>query len=179
MPPLILIFSQVEADSPQLDINNTFSLFFPERRTFSLDGADYFDTFQNLVHIRNIADPRYGAKLTGKSGDHSYGFLTAIDASTSFLIPRSLGFRVASLADLESELAIAHSSPSSVMPGYPDIITDLNTALRQSDANLNFRSMVKLIHRHAFVSFSTACRYQNSIRNCTMCLFSISQLSEQ
>ena len=100
-------FSQVEADSPQLDINNTFSLFFPERRTFFLDGADYFDSFQNLVHTRNIADPRFGAKLTGKSGAHSYGLLAANDTSTSFLIPRSLGSRVASLADLESEVAIA------------------------------------------------------------------------
>ena len=31
-------FSQVEADSLQLDVNNTFSLFFPERRTFSSTG---------------------------------------------------------------------------------------------------------------------------------------------
>ena len=40
-------FSQVEADSLQLDVNNTFSLFFPERRTFFLDGADYFDFVSN------------------------------------------------------------------------------------------------------------------------------------
>ena len=52
-------FSQVEADSLQLDVNNTFSLFFPERRTFFLDGADYFDTYENLVHTRNISSPEY------------------------------------------------------------------------------------------------------------------------
>ncbi len=99
-------FSQVEADSAQLDINNTFSLFFPERRTFFLDGADYFDTFENLVYTRNIANPDYGVKLTGKSGRHTYGVLTTNDESTSFLIPRALGSSVASLRDLQSEVAI-------------------------------------------------------------------------
>ena len=99
-------FSQVEADSAQLDINNTFSLFFPERRTFFLDGADYFDTFERLVHTRNISDPDYGLKLTGKSGDHTYALLTANDVNTSFLIPRSLGSSVASLGEVESKVAI-------------------------------------------------------------------------
>ena len=88
-------FSQVEADSAQLEINNTFSLFYPERRTFFLDGADYFTSNVNLVHTRNIASPDYGLKLTGKSGDHSYGILTAKDDVTSFLIPRALSSSVA------------------------------------------------------------------------------------
>jgi hypothetical protein len=99
-------FSQVEADAVQLDINNTFSLFFPERRTFFLDGADYFDTFENLVYTRNISNPEYGVKLTGKTGRHTYGLLTSDDESTSFLIPRALSSSVASLTDLSSEVAI-------------------------------------------------------------------------
>lgn len=100
-------FSQVEADNNQLDTNLTFSLFFPERRTFFLDGADYFNSYTNLVHTRNIANPDYGVKLTGKEGRHAYGLLTADDTSTSFLIPRSLGSSVASLPDLHSEVAVA------------------------------------------------------------------------
>lgn len=99
-------FSQVEADRVQLDINQTFSLFFPERRTFFLDGADYFDTFQNLVYTRNIAQPEFGAKLTGKTGAHTYGVLAANDESTSFIIPGSLRSRVASLGDVKSDVAI-------------------------------------------------------------------------
>lgn len=99
-------FSQVEADAAQLDINNTFSLFFPERRTFFLDGADYFDTFENLVYTRNISNPDYGVKLTGKTGRHTYGLLTTNDESTNFLIPRALSSSVASLRDLPSEIAI-------------------------------------------------------------------------
>ncbi len=99
-------FSQVEADSLQLDINNTFSLFFPERRTFFLDGADYFDTYENLVHTRNIASPEYGLKLTGKAGRNTYGLVAANDETTNFIIPRSLSSRVASLSDTESKVAI-------------------------------------------------------------------------
>lgn len=99
-------FSQVEADSTQLDVNNTFSLFFPERRTFFLDGADYFDTRENLVHTRTIASPEYGLKLTGKTGDHTYGLMAANDETTSFIIPGSLGSRIASLEDMESKVAI-------------------------------------------------------------------------
>ena len=99
-------FSQVEADSAQLDINNTFSLFFPERRTFFLDGADYFDTRENLVHTRNIADPEYGLKLTGREGAHTYGLLATNDEETSFIIPNSLSSRIATLGDVESKVAI-------------------------------------------------------------------------
>lgn len=106
-------FSQVEADAPQLGINNTFSLFFPERRTFFLDGADYFDTFQNLVYTRNIADPDYGLKLTGKSGRHTYGVLTANDQSTSFIMPRSLGSSVTTLTSPAGEQGVSNQAVES------------------------------------------------------------------
>ncbi len=96
-------FSQVEADNAQLDINNTFSLSFPERREFFLDGADYFNTEQDLVHTRNINDPDYGAKLTGKYNQHSYGVLFANDTNTSFLIPSSLRSSTATLRNIKSE----------------------------------------------------------------------------
>jgi hypothetical protein len=99
-------FSQVEADRTILDTNTTFSIFVPERRTFFLDGADYFNSYLNLVHTRNIANPDYGAKLTGKSGNHTYGLLTANDTNTSFLIPRSLGSSVATLGEVESDVSI-------------------------------------------------------------------------
>jgi hypothetical protein len=71
--------------------------FSPSAEHSFLDGADYFDTFQNLVYTRNIADPDYGLKLTGKSGRHTYGVLTANDQSTSFIMPRSLGSNVTTL----------------------------------------------------------------------------------
>lgn len=99
-------FSQVETDSAQLEINNTFSLYFPEKRTFFLDGADYFNSNLNVVHTRNIADPDYGLKLTGKSGKHSYGIMQLNDTSTSFLIPNNESSSLASLANTESDVAV-------------------------------------------------------------------------
>jgi uncharacterized protein YjbK len=100
-------FSQVEADAGQLDVNNTFSLFFPEKRSFFLDGASYFDTTNfNFVHTRNIADPDAGIKLTGKTDQHSYGLMIANDNNTTFLMPGNQG---SDLAELEqgSNVAIA------------------------------------------------------------------------
>ncbi|MEX2470374.1 MAG: DUF5916 domain-containing protein [Pseudohongiellaceae bacterium] len=138
-------FSQVEADSAQLDVNNTFSLFFPERRTFFLDGADYFDTAQNLVHTRNIADPEYGAKITGKTGVHNFGLLTARDEATSFLMPGNLRSSVASL-DAESDVSIgryrmdlfSNSSIGALVTdrrgdGYENTVTSLDAVLRPTD----------------------------------------------
>jgi len=99
-------FSQVEADAGQLDVNNTFSLFFPEKRPFFLDGASYFETANfNFVHTRNIATPDYGVKLTGKSDEHSYGVMVANDSNTSFLVPGNQGSDVATLDD-DSNVAI-------------------------------------------------------------------------
>lgn len=136
-------FSQVEADSPQLDVNNTFALFFPERRTFFLDGSDYFETQQNLVHTRTIAEPEYGAKLTGKSGANSFGLLTANDRSTSFIIPGSLRSRTASLGETQSDVAIGryrrdilrNSTIGALVTdrqgiGYRNTVMSLDTVLR-------------------------------------------------
>lgn len=142
-------FSQVEADSAQLDINNTFSLYFPERRTFFLDGADYFNSAQNIVHTRNIADPSYGAKLTGKSGDHSFGLLSARDETTSFLMPGNLSSRLAALPDLESDVSIAryrydvfeNSSIGALVTdrrgdGYSNTVTSLDAVLRPTASDV-------------------------------------------
>ncbi|WP_448546619.1 DUF5916 domain-containing protein [Thalassotalea fusca] len=100
-------FSQVEADASQLDVNNTFSLFFPEKRPFFLDGASYFETNNfNLVHTRNIAEPDVGLKVTGKTDQHTYGVMVANDNNTSFLMPGNQGSGIATLEE-KSEVAIA------------------------------------------------------------------------
>ena len=99
-------FSQVEADSAKLSVNNTFSLFFPEKRAFFLDGADYFNTPNQLVYTRNIATPDYGVKLTGKSNSHTYGVIAANDSQTQFISPSSQGSRVVELEG-ESDVFIS------------------------------------------------------------------------
>jgi hypothetical protein len=80
-------FSQIEADVAQLDVNNRFTLFFPEKRPFFLEGADYFTTPLNAVFTRTVSDPDVGAKLTGKKGRNTFGLFAARDAVTNLLFP--------------------------------------------------------------------------------------------
>lgn len=84
-------FSQVEADAAQLDINTQFALFYPEKRPFFLEGADLFDTRINAMYSRNIAEPEWGLKLTGKMGKDALGVIIAQDGRTNYLVPSSQG----------------------------------------------------------------------------------------
>jgi hypothetical protein len=89
-------FSQVEADAAQLAVNTQFALFFPEKRPFFLEGADLFETRFQAIYSRNIADPEWGVKLTGKAGKDGLGAIVAQDRQTNFLIPSSEGSQLAS-----------------------------------------------------------------------------------
>ncbi len=90
-------FSQVEADAAQLSVNNTFSLFFAERRPFFLDSADYFEGFIDLVHTRNIVAPSIGAKYTMKTERDTAGVIFSDDDFTNILLPRQDGSNVVAL----------------------------------------------------------------------------------
>lgn len=84
-------FSQVESDEAQLDLNTSFALFFPEKRPFFLEGADYFNTPMQVLYTRQIADPDAGLRLTGRNGAQAYGLIAARDATTQLLVPGALG----------------------------------------------------------------------------------------
>jgi hypothetical protein len=72
-------FSQVESDQPQITANQRFEVFFPERRPFFLENSDFFSTPLDLVFTRRIADPQFGARLTGKAGPYAIGALVMDD----------------------------------------------------------------------------------------------------
>ncbi len=74
-------FSQIESDTPQIEVNQRFPLFYPELRPFFLEGQEVFTVpgQVNLLHTRTIIDPRYGSKLTGKVGNTTLGVLVAND----------------------------------------------------------------------------------------------------
>ncbi|MFQ6070067.1 MAG: DUF5916 domain-containing protein [Candidatus Aminicenantales bacterium] len=72
-------FSQVEADMPQIDVNQRYALYYPEKRPFFLEGKDFFDTPLELVYTRTIVNPQWGLKLSGKTGKTTIGFLSALD----------------------------------------------------------------------------------------------------
>ncbi|MEQ1757353.1 MAG: DUF5916 domain-containing protein [Vicinamibacterales bacterium] len=83
-------FSQVEADSVQLDVNSQFALFFNETRPFFLEGADLFRTSRmTLLHTRQVAQPTGAVKASGKIGAHAFGFFSARDETTAVILPES------------------------------------------------------------------------------------------
>jgi len=92
-------FSQVEADVAQLDVNNRFTLFYPERRPFFLEGADFFLTPLNIIFTRTVADPEAGAKLTGKEGSNAVGFFLTKDRVNNLLFPGSQSSAATVLSD--------------------------------------------------------------------------------
>ena len=99
-------FSQVETDQAQLNLNDSFALFFPEKRPFFLEGADYFNTRLNVLYTRQVSDPSWGLRVTGRAGDGAYGAFVAQDTTTLLLVPGVLGsgFRV---LDQSADVAVA------------------------------------------------------------------------
>lgn len=84
-------FSQIETDSPQIEVNQRFPLNFPELRPFFLEGQEIFSIMApvTLVQTRTIVDPDYGAKLTGKVGRTSVMVVAADDQAPGKVDDRS------------------------------------------------------------------------------------------
>ena len=81
-------FSQVEADVGYVDVNLRYDIFYPEKRPFFMEGQENFmfgglyenSSIRTVVHTRNIVNPDYGMKLTGKIGrSNSISTLVASD----------------------------------------------------------------------------------------------------
>ena len=72
-------FAEIEADAPVVTANQRFPIFFTEKRPFFLEGKEIFDSPLTPFYSRRIADPDVAAKLTGKIGKNSFGFLVASD----------------------------------------------------------------------------------------------------
>jgi hypothetical protein len=85
-------FSQVEADVPQITVNQRFAVFFPEKRPFFLEGFDLFNTPLQVTYTRTITSPRGGLRATGRIGDTTYTLLTASDRGGGLtILPGPLG----------------------------------------------------------------------------------------
>ena len=90
-------FDDTEADEFTSQISR-FEIFFPEKRKFFTEGANYFATPMNLFFSRRIGErlpdgePQriyQGAKLTGKSGPWTIGALEAVTQRTDFTDPET------------------------------------------------------------------------------------------
>ncbi|OGU61886.1 MAG: hypothetical protein A2V66_13525, partial [Ignavibacteria bacterium RBG_13_36_8] len=83
-------FSQIEADAGQVDVNLRYSLFYPEKRPFFLEGRENFwiaatqsseiDPVGYILNTRTIVNPLVGAKFSGKLGnDNTLSVIYALD----------------------------------------------------------------------------------------------------
>jgi hypothetical protein len=72
-------FAEIEADAPVVSANQRFPIFFEEKRPFFLEGKDIFQAPLQTFYSRTIVDPDFAAKLTGKVGKNTFGFLVASD----------------------------------------------------------------------------------------------------
>ncbi|HEV2722303.1 MAG TPA: DUF5916 domain-containing protein, partial [Thermoanaerobaculia bacterium] len=85
-------FSQIESDVAVITANERFAIFLPEKRPFFLEGVELFSTPIQAVYTRTITSPRWGTRLTGKSGANAYTFLVAQDrGGGSVILPSAVG----------------------------------------------------------------------------------------
>lgn len=90
-------FSQIEADEPQIEVNNRFALSFAEKRTFFLEGTDLLATPILAAYTRSITSPAWGMRATGNSGSNAYTFLVAEDrGGGNVILPGQQGSRFVS-----------------------------------------------------------------------------------
>jgi hypothetical protein len=79
-------FSQVESDDPQVTVNQRYEVYFPEKRPFFIENADYFRTPIDLFFTRRIVNPTGGVRLTGKAGPYSLGILSSDDRAPGLTV---------------------------------------------------------------------------------------------
>ena len=140
-------FSGVEADAAQLDINTRFALYYPEKRPFFLEGADFFSTPIDAVFTRTIADPGAGLKVTGKEGKNAFGVFLARDTINNLIIPSNQGSESTSIdqhvedgvlryrrdVGRTSTLGVLYASRDA--PGYFNRTGGVDGSLRLSDSD--------------------------------------------
>ena len=79
-------FSQVESDDPQVTVNQRYAVQFPEKRAFFIENNGFFATPETLFFSRQVIDPEYGARLTGKLGRWNLGILAVDDRAPGLLL---------------------------------------------------------------------------------------------
>jgi hypothetical protein len=98
-------FSQVEADALQLNVNQPFALYYPERRPFFTEGADFYGTLKPALYTRTMREPSWGLKLGGKEKVHTVGAYVVRDDLTNLIFPGSQGSSSTSL-NIESTSSV-------------------------------------------------------------------------
>ena len=70
----------------QIDVNETFALFYPERRPYFNEGNDIIVSEQNAVYTRSINNPIASSKLIHQGKNQRIYWLTAYDQNAPYLV---------------------------------------------------------------------------------------------
>ena len=129
-------FSQVESDAFQIEVNQRFPIFYPEKRPFFMEGMGLFNiagtsgpsNMRTAVHTRRISNPFWGTKVTGTSGKTTFGVLNAWDNS-----PEDIGDRGSAVADRDKLYTIGRATYALRRADYVGaIVTDTEHAGRHN-----------------------------------------------
>ncbi len=81
-------FAQIETDIPQIDVNTTYALYYPEKRPLFMEGSEFVRTGDlNLFYTRMVNNPLYAIKLIGKLSLFDLYFLSSYDENTPYVLP--------------------------------------------------------------------------------------------
>jgi len=72
-------FSNIESAQPQFTVDQRYPVYFPELRPFFLENASFFTTPLTLLYTRNIIQPDYGLRVTGKISHTNVGLMLVDD----------------------------------------------------------------------------------------------------
>ncbi|HET8796457.1 MAG TPA: DUF5916 domain-containing protein, partial [Thermoanaerobaculia bacterium] len=98
-------FSHVESDAAQISVNTRFALFQTEKRPFFMEGADLLSSPIPAIHTRTITSPLWGARLTGRPGNHAFTLVVADDrGGGSVIVPGPANSRLAPQSDASLSL---------------------------------------------------------------------------
>jgi hypothetical protein len=127
-------FSQVTPDEPQVTVNQRFEVFFPERRPFFLENADFFADTDQLFFSRRVVDPGAGLRLTGQVGGWTIGALGATDRhSDAEDVAGTTGIGVLRVQrDLGAQSRIALLSTSRRGPAGSNLVVGTDARLKLS-----------------------------------------------
>jgi hypothetical protein len=183
-------FAQTEVDEKQINLTR-FSLFFPEKRDFFLDGANYFTFgingdsenpqgtqmipfFSRRIGLDGGGNPvpiKYGGKFTGKVGNWNVGILHIKDDNewdnpgyTVGRISRNLG--------KQSSIGVIATN-GNAFSGLNNSLAGIDLRLSSSQINKNKNLTYNLYGLKSFttglsgsdISFGTEINYPNDLLN--------------
>jgi len=84
-------FTTVEADEPQLTVNNPFALYYSENRPIFLENGDVFQRNDYETYTRRIKYPLGVLKVVGKFKNTEFGSITAYDLYSTEILATHMG----------------------------------------------------------------------------------------